>query len=186
MTAVTGYSDPEIALMQADDCFENDDAGRAAAAMETAAREGSAIFQARLSAKAGSKIPYEFNAVLLSDARDRPIGISSVGRNISERQKLEGQLRQAQKMEAVGTLAGGIAHGFNNILSVIMGYGSMVMETLAVGSPAQEDMQEVLTAADRAANLTRRLLIFTRKETVEVKLLDLNGLIRDLRKMLDR
>jgi PAS domain S-box-containing protein len=186
MNAVTGYSDPEIALMQAGDCFENGDGDRVAAAMETAAREGSAIFQARLSTKDGSKIPYEFNAALLYDARDRTIGISSVGRDIGEREKLEGQLRQSQKMEAVGTLAGGIAHDFNNILSVIMGYGGMVMESLAVDSPAREDMQEVLTAADRAENLTRRLLIFTRKETVEVKLLDINGLIRNLRKMLDR
>ncbi|MFN2367245.1 MAG: PAS domain S-box protein, partial [Desulfurivibrionaceae bacterium] len=186
MNAVTGYSDAEIVLMQAGDCFENSDAGRVAAAMETAAREGSAIFQARLSTKDGSKIPYEFNAALLWDTQGRPIGISSVGRDISEREKLEGQLRQAQKMEAVGTLAGGIAHDFNNILSVIMGYGEMVMERLPADSPARKDMREVLTAADRAENLTKRLLIFTRKEPVEVKLLDINGLIRDLRKMLER
>ncbi|MDT8334838.1 MAG: ATP-binding protein, partial [Desulfurivibrionaceae bacterium] len=186
MNAVTGYSDQEIVVLQVGDCFANSDAARVAAALATAAGEGSAIFQARLSTKDGSEIPYEFNAALLSDARDRTIGISSVGRDISEREKLGGQLRQAQKMEAVGTLAGGIAHDFNNILSVIMGYGGMVMETLATDSPAREDMQKVLTAADRAANLTRRLLVFTRKESVEVKLLDLNELIRDLRKMLDR
>jgi len=186
MNAVTGYSDPEIILLQAGDCFANIDAGRVAAALAAAAREGSAIFQARLSTKDGSEIPYEFNAALLCDARDWPIGISSVGRDISEREKLEGQLRQAQKMEAVGTLAGGIAHDFNNILSVIMGYGGMVMESLPADSPARKDMRQVLTAADRAENLTKRLLIFTRKEPVEVKLLDINGLVRDLRKMLDR
>ncbi|MDF1577454.1 MAG: PAS domain S-box protein [Desulfobulbales bacterium] len=141
MNAVTGYSDQGIVVLQVGDCFANSDAARVSAALATAAGEGSAIFQARLITRDGSEIPYEFNAALLSDARDRTIGISSVGRDISEREKLGGQLRQAQKMEAVGTLAGGIAHDFNNILSVIMGYGGMVMETLAADSPARGDMQ---------------------------------------------
>ena len=73
------------------------------------------------------------------------VGIFS---DVTERQKLEAQLRHSQKMEAIGTLAGGIAHDFNNILNVIMGYGDMVMDTLAAGSPPGEDMSEVLVAAD--------------------------------------
>jgi PAS domain S-box-containing protein len=186
LNAITGYSNPEIELMRSADFFENTDTGLVTAAMQTAVSKGSCNFKAQLTTKDGSKISYEFSSVLLCNAHDRHIGITCVGRDISDREKLEGQLRQAQKMEAVGTLVGGIAHDFNNILSVILGYGSMVMETLAAGSPAREDMQEVLTAADRAANLTRRLLVFTRKEIVEVKPLDINELIRDLRRMLDR
>jgi PAS domain S-box-containing protein len=186
MNAVTGYSDPEIELMLSGDFFENIDNDRVAAAMQMAVGEGRCGFKAQLVTKDGNKIPYEFIVVLLRDAQDRPIGTTWVGRDINDRQKLENQLRHAQKMEAVGTLAGGIAHDFNNILSVILGYGNMVMDTLAAGSPVRKDMQEVLTAADRAANLTRRLLVFTRKEVVEVKPLDINELIRDLRRMLER
>lgn len=85
-------------------------------------------------------------------------------------------------MEAIGTLAGGIAHDFNNILNVIMGYGTMVMETLATDSKARVDMSEVLIAADRAADLTKRLLLFSRKEVVEVIPVNVNALILSLQK----
>ncbi|MCL7487707.1 MAG: PAS domain S-box protein [Desulfobulbaceae bacterium] len=103
-----------------------------------------------------------------------------------EKRKLEAQLRQAQKMEAVGTLAGGIAHDFNNMLNVIMGYGGMVLDKLESGSPSKEDMNTLLAAAERAANLTKRLLLFSRKQVVDVKPVNINELILDLRKMLDR
>ena len=109
-----------------------------------------------------------------------------VGRDITDRKKLEDQLRHSQKMEAVGTLAGGIAHDFNNILNVIMGYGTMVMDRLEAGSPSKEQMNEVLIAADRAANLTKRLLVFSRKQVVEVKPVNINELILGLQKMLVR
>ncbi len=107
-------------------------------------------------------------------------------RDVSERKKLQAQLLQSQKMEAVGTLAGGIAHDFNNILNVIMGYGNMVMDTLATGSPAREDMSEVLVAAARAADLTRRLLVFSKKDAVKVMPVDINEIILGLKKMLGR
>ncbi|MBU0485317.1 MAG: PAS domain S-box protein [Proteobacteria bacterium] len=107
-------------------------------------------------------------------------------RDVSERKKLQAQLLHSQKMEAVGTLAGGIAHDFNNMLNVIMGYGNMVMDTLAADSPARADMSEVLVAADRAADLTRRLLLFSRKNVVEVKPVNINALILGLQKMLAR
>lgn len=103
-----------------------------------------------------------------------------------EKRKLEAQLRQAQKMEAVGLLAGGIAHDFNNILNVIIGYGGMVLDKLESGSPAKKDMNTLLAAAERAANLTKRLLVFSKDQVVDVKPVNINELILDLRKMLDR
>jgi signal transduction histidine kinase/CheY-like chemotaxis protein len=103
-----------------------------------------------------------------------------------ENVKLEDQLRHAQKMEAVGTLAGGIAHDFNNILTVIIGYGSMIMDKLEGGSPLKRHMNDVLIAAEKAANLTKRLLVFSRKEIVEVTPVNVNELILGLQKMLVR
>ena len=107
-------------------------------------------------------------------------------RDVTERKKLEAQLHHSQKMEAVGTLAGGIAHDFNNILHAIMGYGTMVMEKLEVGSPSKENMNELLIAADRAAMLTKKLLIFTRKQLLEMKSININELILGVQKMLVR
>ncbi len=109
-----------------------------------------------------------------------------VWRDITESKQLESQLRHSQKMEAVGTLAGGIAHDFNNMLNVIIGYGTLVMDNLEAGSPSKEHMNEVLSAAERAAFLTKRLLVFSRKQVVSMKCVDINGLITDIRKMLVR
>ncbi|MFZ2633091.1 MAG: ATP-binding protein [Desulfosalsimonadaceae bacterium] len=186
MKTVTGYLDTEIALMTAVDFFLEDDKDRASEAIREGIRRGSASFDAIIVTKEGRQIPYEFSAALLRNTQGKPIGISGVGRDITEHRKLEAQLRHSQKMEAVGTLAGGIAHDFNNILNIIMGYGVMVMDTLSAGSPAMEDMNEVLTAADRAADLTKRLLVFSRKKIAEVKSVNINELILGLKKLLVR
>jgi PAS domain S-box-containing protein len=134
----------------------------------------------------GNKKNIEWSHSLLRDTKGEVTGVASIGNDITEHRKLEDQLRHAQKMEAVGTLAGGVAHDFNNILNVIIGYGTMVMDKLDAGSPSKEQMNEVLIAADRAANLTRRLLVFSRKQAVEVKPVNINELILGLQKMLVR
>ena len=106
--------------------------------------------------------------------------------NITEVRMLEEQLRHAQKMEAIGTLAGGIAHDFNNILSVITGYGSLVEMHLKAGDPSLPYLKEMLAASQRAARLTRGLLAFSRKQVMTLKAVNINDMLADFRKMLER
>jgi two-component system cell cycle sensor histidine kinase/response regulator CckA len=104
----------------------------------------------------------------------------------SRRDSLEEQLRQAQKMEAVGRLAGGIAHDFNNVLSIILGYGEDILSSLKEGDPMREDMQEIHAAATRAAELTRQLLMFSRQQVFEPKVVSLNDVLSGMQRMLRR
>jgi signal transduction histidine kinase/ActR/RegA family two-component response regulator len=99
---------------------------------------------------------------------------------------LQEQLRQSQKMEAIGQLAGGIAHDFNNLLTVIKGYSQLSLMELQEGDALKGNIEEIQKAAERAANLTRQLLAFSRRQMMEMKVLDLNTLMRDLDKMLHR
>jgi PAS domain S-box-containing protein len=103
----------------------------------------------------------------------------------SEKESLELQLRQAQKLEAVGQLAGGIAHDFNNLLAVIINYAGFVRSDVEDDS-TKEDVDEILSAADKAANLVRQLLAFSRREIIRPSVLDLNDVISDMQKMLRR
>jgi len=103
-----------------------------------------------------------------------------------ERARYEERLRQSQKMEAIGNLAGGIAHDFNNMLSVILGYTDLARNALAAGDPIRQDLEEVLTAAERARKLTSQLLTFSRKQVLKPQLLDLNVVLAGMRSMLAR
>jgi PAS domain S-box-containing protein len=98
----------------------------------------------------------------------------------------EEQLRQAQKMEAVGRLAGGVAHDFNNVLSVILSYAEMIVADLKPEDPIRADVEEIRSAGERAADLTWQLLMFSRQNVVEPKVLDLNDVLTDMDKMLQR
>jgi nitrogen-specific signal transduction histidine kinase len=98
--------------------------------------------------------------------------------SMTERKKLEEQLRQAQKMEAIGQLAGGVAHDFNNILTVIMGFGQLLQHSLPADDPKRGHMAQILDAADRAAHLTGSLLAFSRKQVMLLQQVKLNELAR--------
>jgi PAS domain S-box-containing protein len=106
--------------------------------------------------------------------------------DVSEKRRLETQLRQAQKMEAVGRLAGGVAHDFNNLLGVISGYSELLGKSLGPEHPGQRRVAEIQKAADRASALTRQLLAFSRKQVLETKVLKLNDVVTGLAGMLHR
>jgi PAS domain S-box-containing protein len=122
----------------------------------------------------------------IKDAAGKIIGISKVARDISERKKFEAQLYQSQKMEVMGHLASSVAHDFNNILGVIIGYNGLITTALDPGSPLRKYTEEIQHASERAAGLTRQLLVFSRKQSVQSLVLDLNDAVADLDKMLRR
>jgi PAS domain S-box-containing protein len=120
------------------------------------------------------------------DGEGRIVNYVALMRDITEQVRLERQLAQAQKMEAVGQLAGGIAHDFNNLLQVIQGFATLASENTQPGEPNQEHLGEVLSAVNRAAELVRRLLAFSRREAFRPAVLDLNALIAEAGRLLRR
>jgi len=112
--------------------------------------------------------------------------ILKLGMDITSLKSLEAQLAQAQKMEAVGRLAGGVAHDFNNLLMAIMGYGELIRSSLLQDDPLYKYSDDILKAAERAASLTQQLLAFSRRQTMQPQVLNLNRVVADLEKMLRR
>ncbi len=149
-----------------------------------AAGERQPTIECRALTKSGGYLHWEVS-ISPAQAGD-PGDLLGIARDISERRRLEGQLRQSQKMEAVGSLAGGVAHDFNNLLTAIMGYTQLLAARTRPGDPALHDVEEILKAATRASMLTRQLLTFSRREMTQPSILDLNALMADLGKMLRR
>ncbi len=132
------------------------------------------------------------NTVILEDTnsvvemRGKPPLLLSLFRDVTAERRLEEQLRQAQKMEAIGQLAGGVAHDFNNILTVIHGHASLLMDRNDLSAPAAKSAQQVIQAAERAAGLTRQLLTFSRRQVIQPRRLDMNEVVANMTKMLGR
>ncbi len=114
------------------------------------------------------------------------VNISELKKAEEEKEKLEGQLIQAQKMESIGRLAGGVAHDFNNMLSVILGNADLALKSVPIHQPLHAELEEIRSAAERSVELTRQLLAFARKQTIEPKVLDVNQTVEGMMKMLRR
>ncbi|MDI6767474.1 MAG: PAS domain S-box protein [Bacteroidota bacterium] len=134
--------------------------------------------------KNGEKKVVLESASTVSDLDGSIIGYRSFFRDITERKKLEEQLRQAQKMESIGTLAGGIAHDFNNILGIILGYSSLLESGISDPQRAAQSIDTIKKAVQRGADLVRQLLTFARKGEPSFSAIDVNGLVLELTKML--
>ena len=120
------------------------------------------------------------------DAEGRITHFISNGRDLTERLRLEAELRQAQKMDAIGHLAGGVAHDFNNLLTIITSYSELALDAVRKDSPLEAKIQEILLAARRAAELTRQLLAFSRKQPQALRVVELNQVIANIAKTLPR
>ncbi len=144
-------------------------------------------------AKNGEEVWIDHNCRPVYDDQGNYAGRRGNNRDVTNRKraeeekfKLESQLRQSQKMESVGRLAGGVAHDFNNMLGVIIGYTELAMDTVAPGDPLRNSLQEILKASRRSADITRQLLAFARKQTIAPKVFDLNETIEGMLKMIRR
>ena len=143
--------------------------------------------------KDGSLIDVSLTASPIHDEAGNVVGVSVIAQDISqlkralaERQAMEEQFHQSQKLESIGRLAGGVAHDFNNMLNVILGYGELMLDRLREPDPLCEYAKEVVEAGKRAAAVTRRLLAFSRKQTLQPQVINLNGIVSQLEKMLGR
>jgi len=185
--AVTGYDRQEVIgrnsrLLRSD---RHDDSFYLA--MDATLASGK-VWQGRMvnKRKDGSLYTVEASVSPVLDGSGNIVSYVAVNRDITERLKMEAQLLQAQKMESVGRLAGGVAHDYNNMLSVIVGYAELVLERLPPDDPLQEYLREIIGAAIRSADITRQLLAFARKQTIAPVPLDLNETVERMLKMLRR
>ncbi|MBF0449426.1 MAG: PAS domain S-box protein [Candidatus Magnetomorum sp.] len=164
--------------------------------LETAKKHVNSVWKELLTKKGGTKsknqnirkngtiITCEWYNTTLVDSEGIVIGVASLVLDISEAERLEEQLRQAHKMEAIGTLAGGIAHDFNNILTIILGYAEMAMDDTSEYSPAKSQIEQVLKAGNRAKDLVKQILAFSRKEIKERSPVQIHLLVNEALKLL--
>jgi PAS domain S-box-containing protein len=160
-----------------------------AAAVEALTHTGVAQpWEKEMIRKDGTRVPVQIGVAMLDAPRCIAIVSDLTDRRRAERalRETEDQLRHAQKMEAVGRLAGGVAHDFNNLLSIILSLSDLLLQDLRPGDPMRDDVEEIQAAGRRAADLTRQLLLFSRQQVVETRVLDLNRLLLGVDKMLQR
>jgi PAS domain S-box-containing protein len=187
---VLGFTREELLSVPIIELIHPDDRAAALAAVATRSAEGAIpAITSRGRCKDGSYRWLEWRATPAADGSLLFAAVRDVTeRRLAEeaRERLEGQLRHAQKMESVGRLAGGIAHDFNNMLAVILGHSEITMRQMDAAQPMHNSLVEIHSAAKRSADLTRQLLAFARKQTVMPKVMDLNAEVTHSLKMLKR
>jgi PAS domain S-box-containing protein len=141
-------------------------------------------FEVRWKRKDGSAVTVRISGRAVASEDEPADVLEAIAEDITERRVLEDQFRQAQKMEAVGRLAGGIAHDFNNLLMVISGYTEVLLDRLPPADPLHTKADAIQQASDRATTLTRQLLAFSRKQHLELKVVDVNSIVEDMERLL--
>jgi PAS domain S-box-containing protein len=188
--AVTGYApeefdaDPGLCFRMIHD--EEREYVRELTSRFASEKESILPFQHRILHKDGRVRWIRNTPVPVYDSDGRLVSYDGLIADITEYKKLEDQFRHAQKMEAVGVLAGGIAHDFNNILTAIIGYGNILLTQLLHDDSARNNIEQILVAAEKAANLVHGLLAFSRKQVINPKPVDLNKIINNVEKLLSR
>lgn len=147
--------------------------------------ESKTTYEIEIISKDGVRIPVEVSTRLIFQ-NGKPVAVQGIARDVTERRRFESHLLQSRKMEAIGRLAGGVAHDFNNVLTVITGYSQWILDELPEDSPLRESASEILLAAKRAAALTNQLLAFSRNQVIQPIIVDLNTLMAQLDQMLRR
>jgi PAS domain S-box-containing protein len=191
---ILGYSMDELKTSSGLDQVHPEDRDKVIAASDEARRTGSGHrLEYRMRHKNGAWRTLESTASAVRNTKGETEKLVIVNRDITERkhaeeelQEREHQLRQAQKMEAIGRLSGGIAHDFNNLLSVIIGYADELDDSRNDSDKLRKSAEQIKQAGVRAASLTRQLLAFSRQQVLQPRILDLNGVLSDLAKMLRR
>ena len=183
---ITGYTVAEALQMSIADTVAIEDQAKVLDMMRRKlAGEIATAYEIEIIAKDGRRVPLEVNTKYVYQ-NGVPVGVQGIARDVTERRHLEAQLRQSQKMEAIGQLAGGVAHDFNNLLTAINGYSGLALQRMNEDNEIRGYLEEINKAGERAANLTRQLLAFGRKQMLQPVPLNLNGVISDLNKMLSR
>ena len=180
---VFGYSQEELTNKNALDFFR-EDRELVSSKIHEVFQVGSAQVEARMVTKYGVSISFMLTGFRIV-MNDRPY-LVGVGIDISERKRLEYELRHSQKMESIGTLAGGISHDFNNILTAIIGYGSLLQMKMRDDDPLKHNVNQILASANRAASLTQGLLAYSRKQVLNPQLVNLNEIIIKVERLLER
>ncbi len=193
---VLGYTPDEATGLPLTDIFLPESRKAVQEEFRKVIREGVSdrvLMEAEHIAKDGRRVWMEINAMVQRDEGGHIVAFTGVSRDISdrkraetEREKLQAQLLQAQKMESVGRLAGGVAHDFNNMLGVILGHTEMALERTENNGGIYSDLKEIQQAAQRSADLTRQLLTFARRQVIEPRILNLNKTVKRMISMLQR
>jgi two-component system cell cycle sensor histidine kinase/response regulator CckA len=179
-----GYTRPEFLRMTIKDIRPKEDLPAFLAGLHATGGKTKMPMLRRHTKKDGTVIDVEVTDYKLT-LGSRACGLA-VAVDVTERNRMESQLRQAQKMEAIGSLAGGVAHDFNNLLSVVLSYAEMLSADIKPGDPMRQDLEEISGAGKRAAGLTRQLLAFGRQQILRPVALDLNAVIGAITNMLTR